>query len=546
MHVPLVTSRRFHLFAFGLLVLWVGMHIPGFLYGAVNVPLHVTYVGDEQVSVNSALRMLNEKSITAFRNREMQYYGPIFVAIDTPGVAFDFVWKYLTGVVSSAAEYKQYIIWDWGGIIRAVRATAILSMFFGLVVVYKLAGTAMLNPSRNRYVPYLVTTLMGVNYFYFEYSHFSIHWAYVIPCLFLSWYTLVRILETEGRQVAYWVVHGVAVAVSFGVSYFSLIFLSMWWPALTRMWREKRADLFKRWVVAMSGTSIVCALIVWWHPYAFFRILSFMGIGEPMHHLGDTQNPFVITNPSWVPYVWQIAINNLGLVVALVLLIVVLWRTCVWRSPVLWMILWPGSMNYFLFAPAEHYEGRYALPTIVALVIAFGYLFSRYLAHAEVHKWFTTIVLTTLVVWYIGFHLVHDILWMHIFAQGPIEQEAVHTVLELQKTGTPVLIVNSYIFGYPHTKDSYRAFAEHRKFGDIPLYKEIYAHPLPVDRVPMNARYMFLKDFEQNPSALNEYQHVVVLHKPRSTDWNQFSYFDEDVVRNWYYRDLSPAYIVLK
>ena len=135
---------------------------------------------------------------------------------------------------------------------------------------------------------------------------------------------------------------------------------------------------------------------------------------------------------------------------------------------------------------------------------------------------------------------------MHIFAQGPIEQEAVQTVLELQKTGAPVLIVNSYIFGYPHTKDSYHAFAEHRKFGDIPLYREIYAHPLPSGRPILDARYMFLKDFDANPRVLNEYKHAVLLFRPRSTDWNQFSYFDEDIVSNWYYRELSPTYIVIK
>ena len=547
MRFAFLDSRFFHNLMLVFLGVWVCAHVPGLTYGAFNIPLHMTYVGDEQVSVNSALRVLNEKSILAFRNREMQYYGPMFVAIDTPGVAFDFVWKYVTGVVSSPEEYKRYIVWDWGGIIRAVRVTAILSMLFGLVVVYKLANTATLNPSRNRYVPYLVTGLMAVNYFYFEYSHFSIHWAYVIPCLFLAWYTLVRIQETEGKLVWCWFVHGAAVVVSFGVSYFSLIFLSMWWPTLWGMWREKNRALFVRWISAMIVTGIACALIVWWHPYAFLRYLSFVGIGADMHHLGDTQNPFVMTNPSWIPYIWQIVINNLGLVAVFILLILVLWRrTHLWRSAVLWTILWPGIMNYFLFAPAEHYEGRYALPTIVALVIASGYLLSVYLAHTELHTRLVSIMLVTFLAWYTGFHLVHDTLWMHIFAQGPIEQEAVQTVLELQKTGAPVLIVNSYIFGYPHTKDSYHAFAEHRKFGDIPLYREIYAHPLPSGRPILDARYMFLKDFDANPRVLNEYKHAVLLFRPRSTDWNQFSYFDEDIVSNWYYRELSPTYIVIK
>jgi hypothetical protein len=135
---------------------------------------------------------------------------------------------------------------------------------------------------------------------------------------------------------------------------------------------------------------------------------------------------------------------------------------------------------------------------------------------------------------------------MHIFAQGPIEQEAVQTALDLQQTGGPVLIVNSYIFGYPHTKDSYRAFAEKRGFGDIPLYKEIYANPLPFGRVPLDARYIPLTEYQANPHIVDEYPHTMMLYIPRTNEWNQFSYFDEDIVRHWYYRELSPRYTVLK
>jgi hypothetical protein len=292
--VSTLQPHRFHYLMLGLLGVWVLMHLPGILYGAHATPLHVTYVGDEQVSVNSALRTLNEKSILAFRNREMQYYGPMFVVLDTPGVVADFAIKYVTGVVHSAEEYKQYIIWDWGGIIRNIRLTALLSMLLGLVVVYKLAGTRTLNPSGSRYLPYLTTALLAVNFHFFEYSNFSIHWAYVLPLLFVQWYTLVRILETAGSEKKYWVAHAAAVVISFGVSYMSLIYLAMWWPALWTIWRTRDGVLFKKWLAMMGGTGLLSALIVWWHPYAFFRIISFMGIGAPMHNQGDAQNPFVL------------------------------------------------------------------------------------------------------------------------------------------------------------------------------------------------------------------------------------------------------------
>jgi hypothetical protein len=544
--VPYVQGNQLKVSLVLFLVLWTLMHISGFLYGTNDVPLHITYVGDEQVSVNSALRVLNEKSIFAFRNREMQYYGPMFVIMDTPGVAFDFAWKYVTGVVRTAEDYKHYIIWDWGGIIRNIRATAILSMLLGLIVVYKIASTSSYNVSRNKYIPYMTVVLVAVNYLYFEYSHFAIHWTYVLPLLFAQWYTLILIVESKGNKFWFWFWHGLAVVVSFGVSNVSLIYLSMWWPALYTMLRERDLALFKKYILAMLGTATGCVLMVAWHPYAFFRNLSFIGIGEPMHNQGDAQNPFVLINPSWEPYLTEIFIISGTIIFALAILQFVLRRTPSWHASILWMFLFPGIVNFFLFAPAEHYEGRYALPTILSILLSFGYVLSVYLSDTKVQSRIATISVATLLMSYVAFNFVHDVLWMHIFSKGPIEQGAIQMALELQESGSPVLIINSYLFGYPHTKDSYRAFSEHRGFGDIPLYKEIYANPLPQDKVLLNARYMFLKTYIENPRVLQEYAHVIFLFRPRQGDWNQFSFFDENPLRNWYYKELSDRYITIK
>jgi hypothetical protein len=395
-------------------------------------------------------------------------------------------------------------------------------------------------------VPYFTTVLIGVNYYYFEYSHFATHWAYVLPLLLLQLFSLVRILETEGTKKKYWAIHAGSSIVSFGVSYMGMVFLVMWLPVLYRMWREKNKKLFIQFLWLMFGILVGYALVVWWHPYAFIRYLSFLGIGEALHNQGDAQNPFAFGQLSLGYYSVLILLNNLGLVLATVVLGVYVRSVRVMRTPIVWILLLPAIVNFLMFGLSAHYEGRYMLPTTLLLIVLFGYLLSTYTAHSSTRSRYRSIVLGTLVVWYMVFNLIHVGLWMHIFAQGPLEQDAIQTALELQKSGGPVLIINSYLFGHPHTKDSYRAFAQHRNFGDIPLYREIYANPLPVDRVPLDARYMFLSDFEKDPAVLNDYSHAILLVEPRDGEWNQFTYFDGDIVRNWYYRDLSNRYLVLK
>lgn len=530
---------------YALMVVWLLMHIPGLMYGSGSVPL-VGYVGDEQVSVTSVFHVIQERSLLAFRNEEMQYYGPLFVIIDMPGVVADFAWRYVTGVVDSAESYKAFMIWDWGGIVKGIRLTAIFSMLLGLFVTYRLAATTTLNPSGSKYVPHLVTVLIGVNYYYFEYSNFATHWAYVLPLLLLQLYSLFRIQETNGMVKKYWIIHAFASVVSFGVSYMGMIFMVMWVPALYQMWRTKNGALFKGFLYCVGGIVLGYALIIWWHPYAFVRYLSFLGIGEALHNQGDAQNPFALGQTSLWYYSVLIVLNNLGLVLAILVLTVRLWKIKIAQSPIVWTILLPGIVNFFMFALSAHHEGRYMLPTILMLIVLCGYFVSKYLAHPSTRTRSTSIVIGVLLTWYVLFSLVHIGLWMHIFSQGPVEQEGIQKALELGQSGAPVLMINSYIMGYPHTTESYRAFAVHRKFGEVPLYEAYYEHPYSGDLPLLDVRYDFLTSYQKDPNIIDAYPHAVMLYRPRPTDWNQFSYFDEDITRNWYYRDLSPRYMVVK
>lgn len=532
-----------------LLGIWVLMHVPGVMYGTVQTPLQESYVStDEQASVNSALRVLNERSIFAFRNRTMQYYGPLMVMADVPGVAADFVWKYVTGVARTGEEYKRYIIWDWGGINRNIRLTALASMTVGIIFVYLLMSTRTINLSESRFIPTVSAVFVAVNYYYFQYSHFGFHWAYILPLLFIQLYTFVRIYETEGAEKNYWVWHAVATVMSFGVSYFSAIFLSMWIPWLYGKLRERYWFVLKRFIYTMSGVFVGWGLVIWWHPFAFIRYLSFFGIGEQLHNNGDTLNPLAFSGGSFGYYAQLILVNHLSIVALFLLLVFVIRTRKPWQSIVFWALLLPGMLNFVMFSLMTHAEGRYVLPTIISLLLATAWMLAQYFSvdGKSVQTRLVTLMIGTLMIWYVGFHFIHDIVWMHIFSLPPLREEIIKTALVLQDTGAPVLIINETILGHPHTIDSYRAYATYRGFGDIPLYKEIYANPLPQDKEPLDARYLKLADYEQAPGVIRNWKHVIFSYHPRQGEWGIFNYFDENITRNWYHRELSDTYTVLK
>lgn len=535
--------------AWALLLVWTLVHVPGVLYGTRDVPIQATYIGDEQVSVNSALRVFNERSILAFRNREMQYYGPMLVMFDAPGVALDFLFKYLSGSVYSAEEYKNYIIWDWGGIIKNIRVTAVISTALGLVLVYLLGTTETFNPRGRKYLPLGAAALVAVNYYYFEWSHFSLHWAYVIPLLLAQLYTLVRIVETGSTAIRYWAWHVIAVVVSFGVSYFSLIFLSMWLPWLFVVWRQRKWVQLRTFAYAMTGVLGGWLLIVLWHPYAFVRMFSFAGIGGPLHNQGSAANPFDFTETSFYFYATQLVLNHLSLVLVFLLLLFVLRKTRPWASPLFWTFLLPGIANYVLFAPQDFPEGRYLLPTIISFLVTTLWLVCRYIATENIHLRIVNAVLIVCVMWYALFHVTHGVLLASILRADHNEVRIIQEIIKLQEDNKSVLLIGQGgILGYPHTKEAYRAFAEHRGFGEIPLYREIYKNPLPQDKIPLNVRYMWPKDFQNDEAkVLREWDHVIILFRPREgREWVAQTYFDQDLTRLWYYRELSPQYQIVK
>lgn len=548
---PGVTMKTELLVVAMALILWGIAHIPGVMYGTHQIPLHQSYIGDEQSSVNGALHMLESRSIVGFRGHPVFYYGPLFAIIDTPAILADFALKYTSGVIQSADDYRNYIIYDWGGIVLNLHITAVLASMLGLYAAYCLMQTRTMNPAGRRWLPYFSVALLAVNFYFFEYSHFSKHWTFVIPLILLQIYSFVRISETEGKTHKYWLAHSAATIAVFGVSYVGILSLIVWLPRLIRVIRE-RDWMFLRTFTLYSLVILGGFLVmIGWNPYTFFRILSFLGIGEPGGGMGTAHNPFYFADNSIFWYGSQIVLNNLALVLALLLLSLYLFAKKIWRSPVLWSLLLPALTFFFFFALPSHHEGRYMLPTIVLLILTTGYLLSEYVAQTS--SMGTSFLrpllrtsLVTLFAFYFVFQIVVDMQWMHIYARGPIEKHAIAKILELQKSGGPVLVVQNYILGAPHDRVSYAAYIEKSGKADVNLYQAIAETEPPASVPLLNVRYAFLAEFAENPLLAAQYAHVIVYFRPVEGLINQFDYFDEDVMRLWHYDTLSPSYSLLE
>lgn len=536
---------RYPLIVGVLLAIWMAAHYAGIMYGTTNVPLHISYVGDEQAPVNGALHILEDKSPLGLRNHRNVYYGPIFSMIALPAVVGDFVYRVVHEGVRSASDYKHVILFDWGGIIRGLRLTALVAALIALWFAYRIFMSPSLAIVSNRMYALCGTSLIALNFYFFEYSHFYKHWIFLLACLLGQLYYAIRIRESNGVRTSDWVLHGIFSVVSFGINYFSALYLVAYLPLAYRMWKVGGAArrLLMWYIGAIVGAG---ALVVAWHPYALIRYFGFVGTGSMAGKLNNIQNPFVLSGASVIYYLKVVVLNHLALVGAGAVLTVVFVRHKV-RGQGWWFYMLGSIMvaTAILFVPAEHHEGRYMLPVILMLLVGIGSALIHYLNTPTMRSRAYTVVLATLLGAYLVFHVVHIGKWIVVYQAGPPEQAMIARALELERDQRPILLVQNYIAGYPHTRDAYRIYAHQTGKGEVNLYQELIQAPRPSIQL-LNARYVFIRDFDANPHVLDQYAHAIRVYEPRQGELNQFDYMDEDLLRLWYYDELMPRYEELK
>lgn len=532
-----------------LFLFWAGFHIPAISYGTHDIPLHQSYVGDEQSPINGALHILQDKSLLAFRDLNTVYYGPVFSFISLPGVVGDFVIKYVTGAIHSANEYKNIIIWNWGGIILLERIIAVLVGFIGVLGFYKLLSTISVNPKQIQIPVYLGTLLFAFNFYYFEYTSYWKHWAIIIPVLIWQLYLLIRFEETQFKN-KYLVYSALLFFVSFGVSYMGALFEVMWLPLLVRLVRARQFIVLKSLLYFFLSLFFLSVVVIWWHPHAFWRISGLI-----TSDIANTSQATYTTEKSssglsFGYYTDLIVRNHIAYLLLLLILLIGARAKRIFgdigrRAWVLPAIL-TFFVSYTVFGLVSHHESRYALPSIALLITSIACLLPVCFEYKEMI--FIRRLVYILCAWIVVYNIVYIILWSAIMNKGPIEQQALQKVITFEEnhSSAKTLAIQYYLFGHVHTKEAYMEYAKSFKKDSYNLYKTIFETELPHDVFAINAYYIRPDDSRAfKPKTLQGYDQVVYKYEPR-VELNQFDFFDEDLARLWWYNELSPQYFFLK
>ena len=529
-----------------LFAVWIVLHIPAIFYGTEDLPLHMSYIGDEQSPVNGALHILADKSLLALRDLSTVYYGPVFSFIALPAVLLDFIARLITGAVSSVADYKNFILWNWGGIVIFARLIAASVGFWGLIGLFKLLSTKTFNPFKSQLLPVIGTAVLATNFFYFEYASFFKHWIFICALLLWQLYYAVKIFEDTENSRRYWMYETILAGISFGVSYLSLVFQIMWLPLIFSWWKAGNKAQLKKFFMFMVGALFAMVLIIWWHPHAFERILGLTG--------GDIANTDTTaftaetqaTGFSYIYYGLILFKNNLPLIIALIILVATSFNRRMHKNVFLWVTLLPLFVYGAIFGTFSHHESRYILPVLIFLITLAFFLAGHLVDVIRVNRIFR-ISLVSLFVFYLAFNLLHLRQWLTIMNEGPQEQTAIKNIIALEEKepNTKTLFRGYYLLGHVHTKEAYRDYAERFKKSGYNLYQAIDAGTPPAG-VPQLRTYYSRPDEPMLKKALSQYAHVIYRYEPKLEQNFDPDFMEVDLTRLWFYKDFADRYTQLK
>lgn len=523
---------------FVTVIMWFLLHFPILNYGTEPLPIHAAYVGDEQGPINGALHILEERSLLALRDAHNTQYGPLISLLAVAPALADFaVHIAKTGTLDSES-YKNAVIWDWTGILffgrmmaLAAGATAVMAVF---LIVRRFSSTAAgLWPAAGG------ALLLAANWHFFEYSTYYRHWVFVSAVLLWQIYFLLRLRQEDGRRLFAWIMLAVLPVLSFGISYFGIFFQVMWLPVIIDWYHRRRFDLLKKFfyhgLVVVAG----CALIIAWVPGPFYRAVG-IGYGDISGQgVEEYVNEDFGSNLSFSYYITVVGINNLALLLALALMLIVLYRQRVYFDRVMVGSVAFTAASYFIFfALQSHHEPRYILPTIVLLVLLTGAIFAILESRVwpQDKRWRTIVI--GLLIFQIAFHAVHIVRASYVFHQGAPEQATIKKLLPIIATdpSLKILAYRDNPFGYPHTRRSYSHYAERFGFSDRGLFLTLETTAVYPNETLFDIDYFsyFHLPADEAPRP-GDYDIVISRHRPNEPDVpNDRDQIDVNLMNWWY------------
>ncbi len=541
-------------------VVYVTVHLPAIFYGTHQTPLHVSYwSADEQSPINGALHMLQNKSILGMRNQHTLYYGPVFALLAVPAVVVDYGVHVVTGGSAAADAYKQDLIFDWGSILVFARFTAVLFSLLGLVAVFLLFRTETINPANIWWLPHVVCVLLGSNYLFFEYASFARHWIYLVSILLWQMYLAVLIVEGKRKvdKRILWSAQALLTIASFGISYLSIIYQSFWIPIIYLWFKQRSWSELKQFFAYLAGSLGGFLIVVWWHPYGFFRTfrlldnaaVSDVGISSVP---GDW--PLMLIGQSFIFY-GQVLIVSAGFLLVCGALYCLAAKGGIFaylRQWWVYMLLTPACVNAVLFIVNAHNEARYFLPTVALTILLVGGLSSLSISHGTVYR-VAAKVGTGFLLLYLVFSLVQIVGWTRMMAAGPVERrEIIPQILAWQEENPDarILVSKDWPLGWVHTREAYQDYVARYEKSKYELWQYLIQHEGPEGVPQLNVYYIHEPREELTDELMAEYDHVVRHVWPAvGKDIARESPQDEFDIRPWNvwrYRDFQERYEILK
>lgn len=544
--MPAVRSLRTPILS-GILALavWFALHIPAVNYGTRDLPLHQSYIGDEQSPVNGALHILEDRNLWAFRNLTTVYYGPVFSVVALPAIAADFGIKLMSGAVHGAADYKDLILWDWGGIVRNARSLSVIAGFLALAALYALLMTESVNPERKRGLALLGVVLLAFNFYFFEYSSFFKHWVYVIAGLLWQIYLLVRIIEDREHARRYYVWQGIIFAGTFGLSYVSALSQIIFLPALVRWVRTKDGEMLRAFGTYALCLVIPLLLVFFWHPRAFLRLLNLVGGDISGAGYGNWTTEKPVAGFSFLYYGVLLIKNHLALFALWCILLVNGIRKKYHVSEIFWMPIAAAVLFYAVFGLIGHHEARYVLPVIASIAASAAMLLVW--GWEDLWRYAKTASLA-LIVSYAAFHAVSIFFWEKVMIAGPAERAAIDQALAFEKDHPQArqFFISYYLAGYRHTVSAYLDYA--KKFGraDTNLFKAIIDAPPRAGQTPLNVYYIHPDQLASTSVEIASFDRIVYHFEPQKELSLDPDYGETDLTRLWTSPIWRDSFVTIK
>ncbi len=497
-------------------LLWVGLHVPSIRYGATDVPLYVTHVGDEQVPINGGLHVLNEKNLLALRDANKAYYGPLMVMLAVPAAAANYAWATVFEGVASPLQYRDHVIWDWGGILMFGRGLSVLIGFVGLVIFARILLLSEVNPPHRLWPVVLAVLLLATEYFFFHYTAHFRHWVFLITILLAQAYLYFLMRRNGFRLWRHWFIQAVLSVTTFGISYLGILFNIVWAPDFIKWIIQPRKNKGVLACAFAYGAAVLtgAAVMVWWHPYAFFRIIGIVGSDLS----GDTAAPALEehygTAFSFDYYTDLFFNNHSALALAFVLLLAALWsarKRLLFVYPILSLLV----IYFLLFGFQSHHSTHYFLPAIVLFHLLFGMALVA-IANKKGGQWKK--YLLPIVVFLIGIQLAFNSAVIYklvgVLHLPPPETTLARLLVDMQERERGnVLLSGCGPLPVPHTRAAYADFASRAERYKTSLYSTMLSpeFPYPADVTLLDAYY---DDNMPAGERLNsgDYDRVVVCH----------------------------------